>query len=1598
MSQVESAKQLYKVSFKNKLNEDNWYVYYQELSDYLNAFGKAGQEIREGKRIEFTYPVRTRIVTYTIMDEEGNEEEVEREWKASDERQHLLKIDKIEASKELYNKQRAELWIFLVTNMEKEVLERLKTQQTEYDKLQTDVDTLGLFELMKSKLLEADSNRAPLVRQRWHELRQVDPATGHTMSLMELLGKFESYIKMLHGTNSAPSMDDQVQQLLTALMPGRYSSYTERIITEKKTPDIQDMKECLMRLENSLPKLKNKPADIPADNLAMLTLDKAKSNNNSNNKNNNNKGKFNSKNKERNSSKTKANKFHKKSVNKPEGTVCHNCGIAGHISRMCTKPKINCQICTKLGHLAKYCRQLLSLKNPQNTANNNKGKQQRDNTPEDNVNSITITPNDWNDERLYDSEESVLMISSNEAINTIAEKTSTNLLLDSGASVHVFINDLTPKILGATIEQPPTHLNLSGISGNRLNVTGMGYINNLGRFYISPDATTELLSIAELIKQQHYSVLFSGDVCKIELLNTDNLVRPLVLTRANNSFYISIENLKQLITLPKLVANVLTEELIAFEVSQPASARLFSKEQYSRALEVINLHILLNHPSNATLINALNNGVIVGTHLTATDVANAETLFGACTNCIAGKTTKSSFKHNSTTPPAQKVGELVHVDIHSFPNKTIGGNSVYLTCLDEFSGYLSIISCNSKHSKELIKAFEHLISIYSSYKHCIDTIEVDHESALLGCELYLGNKQIKMIATPPYQHAQRIERTVRTLNNRMRTVLNSIPYEFPDNLRGELLLAICGSMNDLPNKQHKTLSPKIIFEGRRFDLNRIKHYKFGSILIAHTAGKESDRLAARSEVVIALGPSTKTYNAIRCCAIATGRIVIRNKFTSLKGIPEGFPFALKKQLTFSDKPVINNSPLIVQTTPEPALSSPIVDLNTDYHEDHETNTFIESTANNYNTNNSDAIINAEENAINIDSEVNSSRNGNSSSTTNNDNINLETITSDQEGNLKDSLPRTKQNTKTKKLKFAEYNLDELSDYILRRSNRQRKPKQWSDSVMYSQDFYFETEEAFRISVSSALKSKYSSQSKLAIIDEINNMIQYNVGTYIKYKDISYELRRFILPSFMFIKHKHRPDGTYERTKARIVGDGSKQTADMFDIISSSTVTLTSVFLLLNIATRLRARTVSYDIKGAFLNVKKSPNENPIFLRIRKEVADVWVTVDPSAAEYVDERGELIIELNKYMYGLKQAPVMFQKHLIQLLLSNDYTQCKHDECIFTKSNGSDISILSTHVDDILQVSTSEHFIEELKQILIDAYQHITFNSTCDAYLGMKMLTNNSRSVIKLSQQGLIKDILKQHLKDKPTRPANTPADNNLFVIDDSSPQLSPSDRKNLLSVVMSLMYIARLTRPDILLPVTFLASRVHCSTKQDNVKLDRVLRYLQNTVNKQLIISCDKLELNCYCDASYGTHHDGKSHTGYIFKLGQSYLFARSIKQKLTALSSTDAEIIAATSAATTATWLRELQNEILNSLPQFYCHSIVLYQDNKSGIWLATKPSKYRRSKHLLTKLTYLKDLHNQSILKFVYLNTTEMKGDLLTKPLQGSPFQKHTNSMMGQT
>jgi hypothetical protein len=309
-----------------------------------------------------------------------------------------------------------------------------------------------------------------------------------------------------------------------------------------------------------------------------------------------------------------------------------------------------------------------------------------------------------------------------------------------------------------------------------------------------------------------------------------------------------------------------------------------------------------------------------------------------------------------------------------------------------------------------------------------------------------------------------------------------------------------------------------------------------------------------------------------------------------------------------------------------------------------------------------------------------------------------------------------------------------------------------------------------------------------------------------------------------------------------------------------------------------------------------------------------------------------------------------------------------------------------------VSTSKDLVDELHAALKKEYNTIAFSDCADAYLGMSIHRSSDLRTITLSQKGLIDKILKKYAPENNGRTSGDPNSERLFQTGNDRDAESV-DSKFFLGLVMSLMYLARLTRPDVLLPTTYLATRSHCCTTADMREARKVCRYLAGTRDKGIEINCTSLQLHCVCDASYNVHADGKSHTGFILALGRnlSYLHSRSAKQKLTALSSTDAEVIAMAECLKQAVWMRNLLRE-LHITP---LRSIVLYQDNKSDIIMVETDSKNKNSKHILSKVTYAKDLHRAGILDIEYLNTKDMPADMLTKPLHGEPFRLHRETLL---
>ena len=62
------------------------------------------------------------------------------------------------------------------------------------------------------------------------------------------------------------------------------------------------------------------------------------------------------------------------------------------------------------------------------------------------------------------------------------------------------------------------------------------------------------------------------------------------------------------------------------------------------------------------------------------------------------------------------------------------------------------------------------------------------------------------------------------------------------------------------------------------------------------------------------------------------------------------------------------------------------------------------------------------------------------------------------------------------------------------------------------------------------------------------MLDYKVGYYIKYEDISQSNKKNIFRAFIFIKQNFFPNGNMDKLKERLVADGSQQGRNLYDLI------------------------------------------------------------------------------------------------------------------------------------------------------------------------------------------------------------------------------------------------------------------------------------------------------------------------------------------------------------------------------------------------------------------------------------------------------------------
>ena len=205
-----------------------------------------------------------------------------------------------------------------------------------------------------------------------------------------------------------------------------------------------------------------------------------------------------------------------------------------------------------------------------------------------------------------------------------------------------------------------------------------------------------------------------------------------------------------------------------------------------------------------------------------------------------------------------------------------------------------------------------------------------------------------------------------------------------------------------------------------------------------------------------------------------------------------------------------------------------------------------------------------------------------------------------------------------------------------------------------------------------------------------------------------------------------------------------------------------------------------------------------------------------------------------------------------------------------------------------------------------------------------------------------------------------------------------------SAVGSLVYLACATRPDIAYAVSKAARSMAAPTVLDWIAVKRIFRFLRGTINFGLLYTSGGDGLCAYSDADFaGDASTRRSTNGFVSLIGGTAVSWTSRLQKSVALSTTEAEFVAASEGAKELVWLKRLLNEMNGEtkLP-------VLFIDNASAIKLVKNHEFHKRSKHIEVRYYYIRELYQKGDVDIEHVSSEEQLGDMFTKPLNSVRFK----------
>jgi hypothetical protein len=1264
--------------------------------------------------------------------------------------------------------------------------------------------------------------------------------------------------------------------------------------------------------------------------------------------------------------------------------TCYNCQEKGHVRSRCTKaPK-----CLKCDgpHQTKECtipyNPVSSNEHSVSSGRGSRGDQQVSSYDENLCSQNCNVP--------LDSDEDEVVLMAIELALAAGEKPFEEFEVggDTMASVHI----VKDRELLTNIRKAPKAVRVVGLAGEQ----HVDLIGDFGPFkspaFYMPNSPCNLISIGRAKDdgaERYYDPYHDEDVLVVD-------GEKFFFSRRGKGSKTYTCDFTRLAA-ENIEAAEIAVAMGAFETVEDVS-RLYTKKELDAASDAKELFARMAYPSIKNLITLLRKGKIRNCDVTPRDVLNCVNLFGPELAAVRGRTTRvrrPAVRNEPHSGPLLGEEEVdIYVDL-MFVRKTM-----FLITVGAPMRYVMVTHLVSKRASVLKDAiFKHLAK-YKRQGFTVRTLFTDGESGIGAIVPDLEIQEVTVEVAGPETHVGKVEVAIRYIKQMARSIVSTLPYNLSSSLIVWLIYHVASRSNFVPiSTLAETITPREYMMGRQLDYALDLQLKFGERVEVH--GRTDNSQAARTRPGIALVSVGNLHGSWKVLMLDTMKIATMDAWTAMpmdeatvKSMNDladskgGRP--LQGELTFeliNGRVIADDEPESVEelmrmpdarrereivpsqepdfgpvealesaAVPEAPVVTPVVSTNpigsaaealTEMSVDEAAGDTV-AVENSIEESADDQLVQADDPTDVIDLDIEAT--------------NL--------GPEPEATPVVEGSVSVSAGSGSRYGLRSARHYG-------HRDGRWEERHESEE----RPERGFRISVKAGVK-RFGRRARDAILKELTSINGKGVFEPVLLDALSMSQKKKLIRGFIFLKEKFLPNGDFDKLKARLVAGGHLQDKSIYadDEIASPTASLQSIFMAATLAAREKRSVMTMDIGSAYLNADM---DREVHMILEPEVAQVLSEVDPEYAKYKNNNGSVVVKLRKALYGCVESAKLWYSNISSKLKALGFVPNPKDECVFNVDfKGTQLTVC-LYVDDLLCTCASDEGLEWLKNELVSEYKEVNSNSgPVHSYLGMTFDWSEPGKV-KVTMSGYIRDMLSLY---EVVGTRATPAKADLFDIDVNSPLLSFELKESFHSRVAKLLYLAKRVRPDILLAVNFLSTRVSKPTTQDWEKLARVLQYVNATPDMGMILEATKsLQLLAYVDASYAVHGDYKSHTGGILSLGMGPVFTKSKKQKLNTVSSTEGELVAVADMLPQAIWTRDWL------LCQGYeVGPLKLFQDNTSTIHLVNNgKSNAERTRHIAVRYFWVKDRIEAGEVKVEHLGTADMIADFLSKPLQGELFRK---------